>query len=119
MRKLSILLLLTLAAAVPASAYVYSFDCRGPVVWPSTSVTFNPSLISFPYGSGWNASIEAARIAWNDHTPGTRYRINYVWTNYSAKNNSDGVNSIYIASPAEWTYPSNYGAVTTKARTMC
>jgi len=101
---------LALLAALPASAYNSSADCRGAITWNSSTITWRPSLISFPQGSGWYNSIDAARVAWNSYTPGTNYRINYIWdTNFSASNN-DGRNS--ILTPDVWVDDPRYLAVT-------
>lgn len=100
-RKRILLLLLAVMIALPAAAYEFSWTCRGTVKWGDNDVTFQPSLASFPYGSGWNASVEAMRHAWNN-VPGSNYRIHYTWVSSASASNNDNKNSILIADPADW-----------------
>lgn len=110
--------LLLLTGFSPAKAYQYTWDCRGHVVWNSSNVTFEPSLVSFPQGSALQAAIEASRTAWNVDSPGTNYRIQHTWTTATTSNPSDGHNQIQIAAPADWAWGDAL-AVTRKRRTTC
>lgn len=111
--------LVLLLAAARADAYEYTWDCRGPVTWDHSNVTFQPSLVSFPNGSGWQASIDAMRTIWNVNAPGTNYRIQHTWSPNAAWSTSDNRNSIVIAAPADWVWGANTGAVTFKRRSGC
>lgn len=115
-----VLSLLPLATVAPqAQAYVYIWDCRGPVVWDSSNVTFQPSLASFPNGSAWQTSVETMRLAWNSYSPGTRFRFQYTWTPSSTSSTNDGINSILIPAPASWIWSTNTLAVTQTRRSSC
>lgn len=120
-RKLSLLLALTLTAlaAVPALAYEFSADCRGGVRWNNSTVTWRPSLVSFPQGSGWYQAIDAARVAWNSYAPGSVYRIAYTWDTDTNVTFGDNRNSIVM--PASWdpTWEPLALAATFKRRSMC
>jgi PKD domain/CARDB len=111
-----------LFVARPAAAFNYWWDCRGGVTWESSNVTFRPELKSFPVNTPWHASIDAARIAWNNHTPGSNYTIHYNWVESAYTNNSDGINSILIPTAAQWTAAqpdTDWIAVALGRRSMC
>lgn len=120
MRKLTLLLSLTIVmlAAQQASAYNYIYDCRGGVTWSNNDVTWKPSLVSFPLGSSWYNSVEAMRTAWNVYSPATNYRIHHTWTTATSTSSNDGQNSILIPATNQWIWGSAL-AVTTTRRSMC
>ncbi len=119
-RKFTFLLTLTLvlAAAKPASAYNFLEDCRGGVKWNNSTVTWRPSLTSFPLSSAWYNSVDAMRVAWNSYTPGGNYRINYTWETSTSMSNTDNRNSIVMPSTSNWIWGDAL-AVTTPRRSMC
>jgi PKD repeat protein len=120
-RKIILLLALMLAAlaAVPAFAYEFSADCRGGVRWNNSTVTWRPSLVSFPLGSGWYQAIDAARVAWNSYAPGGNYRIAYTWDSDTNVTFNDNRNTIVM--PATWdsSWDPYALALTFKRRSMC
>jgi PKD repeat protein len=120
-RKLIVLLAFTLAvlASKPASAAEFIADCRGGVKWNSATVTWRPSLTSFPLNGGWYQSLDAARVAWNSYSPGGNYRINYTWETSTSTSNTDNRNSIVMPTPAGWIWSAAAAAVTLPRRSMC
>lgn len=116
---LALSLLLLASLAPQAQAYVYIWDCRGPVVWDSSNVTFQPSLVSFPNGSAWQASVDSMRLAWNSNSPGANFRFQYTWTTSGTSATNDGRNSILIPAPANWFWNNNTLAVTQTRRSTC
>ena len=110
---------LALVAAARADAYQYTWDCRGPVVWDHSNVTFEPSLVSFPNGSAWQASVDAMRTIWNTEAPGTNYRIQHTWSPNAGWSTNDNRNSIVIAAPANWIWDEDTLAVTQKRASGC
>src|SRR4028118_814157 len=117
-RKFTFLLAFTLslAAAAPASAYVFIEDCRGGVRWNNNDVTWRPSLISFPQFSSWYYSVDAMRVAWNSYTPGANYRINHTWESNQSIDNNDNRNSIVMPDAASWPWGTSALAVTAPRR---
>lgn len=107
------------SAAAPAAAYQYIWDCRGNVTWGGTNVTFQPSLVSFPNGSAWQASVDAMRTIWNTNSPGARYQIQHTWSANAGWATNDGRNSIVIAAPANWIWGDFTLAVTQVRRSSC
>jgi hypothetical protein len=104
-RKAVLLIALSpIYAAVSADAYQYIWDCRGPVVWSSPDVTFEPSLVSFPVGSAWHSSVNAMQQGWSNFAPGTRYRIHHQWSGSANWSPNDNRNSIVMAAPADWIW---------------
>ena len=105
MKRRSVLMLTTLATlcfcTASAEAWVWQWDCRGPVVWNTRNITIRPSSVDFPAGSAQRAAIERARDAWNQ-SPATRVTLTYDYTNNDNVVTGDGVNSMVIATPAEW-----------------
>ncbi|HEX7150264.1 MAG TPA: PKD domain-containing protein [Thermoanaerobaculia bacterium] len=122
-RKLALLFAVAMSvlATLPAAAFTYKETCNGSAIrWQSSTVTFSPSLASFPSGSALRAAVEAARDGWNLHAPGTNYRIQYSWISGSFGILGDGINSIQIATPENWQSGwSNYAAITRHKRSMC
>lgn len=114
----AVLAVIAVFSATPAMAYRYIWDCRGPVRWSSSTVTFEPSLVSFPLGSAWNTSVDTMRVNWNSYTPGTNYRINYSWSGSAAFATNDNRNSIVMARPEDWIWGGAI-AVTLVRRTTC
>jgi hypothetical protein len=103
------LLLLVLGAvgllclAGPASAYDWGDTCLGDKrTWDSSNITFRPSTVSFPIGTGWRTSVEAMRSAWNTHSPATNFRFTYSYSSSSTYSTGDGTNSILITSDYSW-----------------
>jgi PKD repeat protein len=120
-RKLIVLLAFTLAvlASKPASAAEFLADCRGAVKWNSSTVTWRPSLTSFPLNSPWYQSLDAARVAWNSYSPGGNYRINYTWETSTISSNTDNRNSIVMPAPSGWIWTAGATATTLFRRSMC
>ncbi len=106
------------SAAAPAAAYQYIWNCRGNVTWDHSNVTFQPSLVSFPNGSAWQASVDAMRTIWNTNSPGANYQIQHTWSPNAGWATNDGRNSIVIAAPANWIW-GNALAVTQTRRSGC
>lgn len=118
-RLASLGIVVALFSPSSAHAYQYIWDCRGEVVWDSSNVTFQPSLVSFPNGSAWQNSINAMRTIWNTESPGSNYRIQHTWAANNTWATNDGRNSIVIATPAEWTFGAGTLAVTFSRRSTC
>lgn len=102
-RGLPLSLALLLSLAVPkVEAWEWISNCRGAVVWPGTSVTFQPSLTSFPLGTPFNAAVESMRTIWNTEAPGSRYQVQHTWIVGGTTNSNDGINAILVPTVADW-----------------
>ncbi|MEM9557578.1 MAG: PKD domain-containing protein [Acidobacteriota bacterium] len=93
----------TIAVLVAQDASAYNWNkCRSNKQnWDSNNVTFRPSSVSFPAGSGWRTSVESMRSVWNT-APGTRFDFTYSYSSSSGYSSGDGTNSILITSSYDW-----------------
>lgn len=116
---LFVLAAVSVFAALPAFAFTYAETCNSKGVrWPTSGVKFVVLSTNFPLGSPeWNA-IEAARTAWNNHTPGNNFNITYEYGNGIGAW-ADGQNSIRVATSAQWQWPSGWAAITPMRRSHC
>ena len=100
------LLACALAVSSPARGYVYR-TCNGDkVTWESSTVTYRPMTISFPYGSSDRAALERSRYAWNSYSPSGRFRFSFSYTSDSHWVNGDGINDV------AYTYDYGWGSGT-------
>jgi PKD repeat protein len=102
LRRASAALLLLLAGAGSASAFVLP-SCDGdPKVWNTLSPSFSPAALSFPAGSSSRAALDASFATWNNETPGTAFNFSHAYTSATTWSNGDGVNSIGFTSDFDW-----------------
>jgi hypothetical protein len=98
----SVLALFLAITAAPAFGYNYS-TCYGNLqVWGSNAINYYPADISFPAGTPWRTALDGVLYAWNYQTPGTQYRLGFVYNNATTWQSGDGVNSVGFTAQYDW-----------------
>ena len=94
----------TLALLIAPAAHAWNYDtCNGNKrVWDGNNVTFKPSTVSFPSGSGWRSSLEAAKNGWNIYSPGSKFDFTFSYTSSGSYSSGDDKNSILVTSSYSW-----------------
>ena len=89
-------------AASPVQAWNYD-KCSGDNrVWDGDTIGFRPSSVSFPSGSAWRTSLEAAKNGWNLYAPGSKFDFSFSYNSATSYSSGDDVNSIMISSSYDW-----------------
>jgi hypothetical protein len=97
--------------ALPASAFTYKEYCYGfPVTWWSNLHTITVPNDKFNTPE-WKASLEAARLGWNKHAPGSYWSITYEWLPSTPGKLLNQKNELTIADTTTWQWD-GWAAVT-------
>ena len=98
----AVAVLAAVAFAPAADAWVYSQCSGNNKVWKDNTITFRPSSVSFPSGSSWRTSLEAAKNGWNYYAPGSNFDFSFSYNSATSYSTGDGTNSIMITSSYSW-----------------
>lgn len=109
MRTTQILRILPLVAlfllpAQPVLGHDFNSNAFGRIDWGRTAVTFYPAKISFLVGHPARSALDAAVGAWNNQSPGTRFRFSLVYDDATTWSDGDGKPSIVFTSAPSYDF---------------